>query len=304
MKFKLLCILISLIGITKLSLVYAHSGHEHETDDNHSARQQAAMTVKGKDIVINGETLPYSVLVGIVLESFPIWDKATIPAQVKYIQNNQIDLTILAQTATKEGVDSQVLSDAKLNEFKSEVNKQDQRLITSEQRLQILKRNYLAKAYLDKYSQSIQVDESLIQKQYEATVQQVGNKALHLRRLRVNDLVQAAQVKTDFEKGVAIDDLVKRYSTDIPSRTNGGDLGWNLPGAFAVDQAKIIQSLQDKQFSQPIAEANGYVLFYVEASRPNLLPTYAENREYLIDAYKRKQVNDLIAKLRAQSQVE
>ncbi|MFX9123695.1 hypothetical protein ABTN41_19625, partial [Acinetobacter baumannii] len=89
-----------------------------ETEENHSARQQAAITVKGKDIVINGETLAYSVLVGLVLENFPIWDKATIPDQVRYIQANQIDLTILAQTASKEGLDSQVLSDTKLSELK------------------------------------------------------------------------------------------------------------------------------------------------------------------------------------------
>lgn len=304
MKSKLLCVLIGIIGLANQSIVHAHAGHDHETEENHSARQQAAITVKGKDIVINGETLPYSVLVGLVLENFPIWDKATIPDQVRYIQANQIDLTILAQTARREGLDSQVLSDAKLSEFKSEANKQDQRLITTEQRLQILKRNCLAKAYLDKYAESIQIDEPLIQKQYEASIQQVGTKVFHLRRLRVNELAEAEKIKIEFEKGRAIDDLIKQYSTDIPNRTNGGDLGWNLAGAFPMEQTKIIQLLQDKQLSQPIAEANGYVLFYVEATKPNLLPTYAESRENLIDSYKRKQVSDLIAKLRAQSHIE
>ena len=304
MKLKLLCVFVSALGLISQSAVYAHAGHDHETEENHSARQQAALTVKGKDIVINGETLAYSVLVGLVLENFPIWDKATIPDQVRYIQANQIDLTILAQTASKEGLDSQVLSDTKLSELKSEVNKQDQRLITAEQRLQILKRNCLAKAYLDKYSQSIQIDEPLIQKQYEASVQQVGTKVFHLRKLRVDDLAEAEKIKIEFEKGRAIDDLIKQSSTDIPSRINGGDLGWNLAGAFPTEQTKVIQSLHDKQLSQPIAEANGYVLFYVEATKPNLLPTYAESRESLIDSYKRKQVNDLIAKLRSQSHIE
>lgn len=172
------------------------------------------------------------------------------------------------------------------------------------QQLEIARRNLLAIALVRRLIDEHQPSDEDIQKEYEKVAEAMKTKEYKARHILVDTEDEAKEIIAELDKGGDFAELAKARSNDS-SAERGGDLGW-----FTTDL--MVQPFGDAVASQPVGEPGktpvqtqfGWHVIQVDEVRDASAPPLDEVRPQLEQTLRGRVVEDYLAKLREQSEIE
>ncbi len=144
-----------------------------------------------------------------------------------------------------------------------------------------------------------EVTEAAIDRMYEEQVklQQLDDE-VRVRRLTVETAEEAAVVLAELDSGRAFADAALEYSTDLPTRLEGGDLGWINPNDLGDPYAAIIGNTVTGTVSEVFESGLGWTILKVDERRTTPPKTKAEMRPEIITFMTFTQISDVLRELR------
>lgn len=115
------------------------------------------------------------------------------------------------------------------------------------------------------------ISEEEIQKFYDENQELFKlNKQYHLSHIVVKDQDTAEQVQSELKNGGSFATLAMELSTDMYSRTDGGDLGWleEESGYLPEEYWPVVEGLQKGEYSDPFKTDEGYVVVLLNEVKP------------------------------------
>lgn len=106
-------------------------------------------------------------------------------------------------------------------------------------------------------------------------------------------LANVQEVYGKLKKGDDFAELAKQYSQDIGSAEQGGDLGFNAPGAFVTEFEEAAYDLALNQSSEPILTEFGYHLIKLLGIEEATTPGFVDVREQLEKSYREAEAEEV-----------
>jgi peptidyl-prolyl cis-trans isomerase D len=103
---------------------------------------------------------------------------------------------------------------------------------------------------------------------------------------RAQDIVAEAKSSTDFSA------LAKKYSTDVGSAAQGGDLGWAERSYFVAPFADALFAMSQGEIRGPVKTQFGYHILKLDEIQPGKTRTFEEVRPELEAQVRRDQASD------------
>lgn len=184
-----------------------------------------------------------------------------------------------------------------------------------------LKKNAIVDAYLeDRGISSLQVPEKNLKEYYDKNKQnfseQESVKASHImvtlpKKAKAEEVEEASKkirsISEELKKGGDFVELAKKYS-NCSTAANGGDLGYIKKGYMPGDFSKVAFALKPGETSEPIRTQHGFHIVKVFDKKPAKVPEFSEVKDtiakYLINDYKRKKIDEIIAELKSKAKIE
>jgi parvulin-like peptidyl-prolyl isomerase len=156
---------------------------------------------------------------------------------------------------------------------------------------------YLVQKFSKKLQEGITVSDVDVDRKYtEVHVRHI------LIRVSSPTMNESAKSKADeamklLASGVPFGDVVKRFSDDLASRGNGGDLGWVSGGVAEPILDNVLFVLKNGQMSRPIKSSMGYEIMQVLDRRDKARPLdldYAKEKEAILNAKRNQAVQSFV----------
>jgi peptidyl-prolyl cis-trans isomerase C len=152
--------------------------------------------------------------------------------------------------------------------------------------LNYVRENFLIDFLLKTHELKHPITEDMIKAEYDRQLALIGEPSeamQYLTRMIVTSSEQEAKsVIAELKKGAEFSTLAKARSVD-PSKSNGGELGWVLPGQVMPALGTVMVNLKEGAFSQlPIQTQQGWTVLKVEEKRPFKIPTLDESKGVVI----------------------
>ena len=171
--------------------------------------------------------------------------------------------------------------------------------------LDIARQEILVGAYLRDWVKRHPVTDAEIQKEYDRARTQSGDKEYRARHILVETEDQAKGLIADLKKGAKFDELASKNSKDSGSKERGGDLDWNVPGAFDKQFSDAMVKLDKGKYTEaPVQTRFGYHVIQLDDVRPIRFPALAEVKQRIQQQLTQIRVDELIRGLRAKAKVE
>jgi len=167
--------------------------------------------------------------------------------------------------------------------------------------LNFVRENFLIDYLLKNFELKHPITEEMIKAEYDRQLDLIGepNEAMqYLTRVIVAPNEQEAKgVIAELKKGADFSLLAKSHSVD-PTKNNGGELGWVLPGQVMPALGTVMVNLKEGTFSQlPIQIQQAWYVLKVEEKRPFKIPTLEESRGVVIQTLQQLQRQNYIQDL-------
>ncbi|MGD8514062.1 MAG: peptidylprolyl isomerase, partial [Granulosicoccaceae bacterium] len=171
--------------------------------------------------------------------------------------------------------------------------------------LALQRRNVLASAAFREYIRSNPLTDDEMRADYESRMERLTLREYKLRHILSDDQATAEKLIAELTQGKQdFATLAKKHSTG-PSAEKGGDLGWLSPHDMLPEFKAAVEGLQKGQSTPAAVKTRfGWHVIYVEDTRESPPPPYEQVRDRVADVLKRRQIEDYIASLREQAQVE
>lgn len=184
-----------------------------------------------------------------------------------------------------------------------------------------LRRDALVEVYLDKRGiNTLQVPEKDVEEFYEKNKKgftepekvKVSHILIELPRNAKAEEVEVARSKAqriseELKSGRDFAGLAKQYST-CATAAQGGDLGYIQIGFMPKDFNAVAFSLKPGEVSEPVRTQHGFHVVKVIEKQPARVPELSEVKatitKYLINDYKRKKIDEIIAELKQKARIE
>ncbi len=137
----------------------------------------------------------------------------------------------------------------------------------------------------------VKVTEQDLKVRYEQAIaelqRQEERKAAHILievgedQNREEALARINQIQEELQAGADFAELAKKYSQDLGSANDGGDLGYVTPGIFVPEFDQALFEMRPGEVSEPVLTEFGYHLIKLEDVREQEAPTYEEMKEQL-----------------------
>ena len=171
--------------------------------------------------------------------------------------------------------------------------------------LELVRQTVVVQAYLREYIRTHPVTDAEIQKEYDRLKAELGDREYKARHILVGTEDEAKSIIADLKKGAKFDDLAKKLSKDDGTKTKGGDLGWQAPGAFDKEFSNaMVKVAKGKYTETPVKTRFGYHVIEVEDARAAQHPPVSEVKANLTQKLQRTRIESMIAELRAKAKVE
>lgn len=184
-----------------------------------------------------------------------------------------------------------------------------------------LRRDALVDAYLEKRGiSSLKVPEKDVAEFYEKNKKSFTEpekvKASHIligvpRNAKPEDvdgaLAKARRISEELKAGGDFATLAKEYSS-CATAVQGGDLGYLQVGFMPKDFNAVAFALKPGETSEPVRTQHGFHIIKVFDKQPARVPELSEVKEtiskYLINDYKRKMIDEIVAELKQKARIE
>lgn len=184
-----------------------------------------------------------------------------------------------------------------------------------------LKRDALVDAYLEKRGvNDLKVPEKDVAGFYEKNKQSFTEpekvKASHIligvprnapAEVVDDALAKARRISEELKVGGDFAALAKEHSS-CATAAQGGDLGYLQVGFMPKDFNAVAFALKPGETSEPVRTQHGFHIIKVFDKQPARVPELSEVKEtiekYLINDYKRKKIDEIIAELKQKARVE
>ena len=201
----------------------------------------------------------------------------------KAIRDDLINLEVISQAATKNGLDKQ-----------PEIAQQ----------LELARQSVLAGAFVQDYAKNHPIGDDVLKQEYEALKKRVGNKEYKLSHILVETEDEAKKVEAELKKGAKFAKVAKAHSKDPGSKDNGGDLGWAVPSNFVQPFGEAVLKLNKGQISAPVQTQYGWHVIKLEDTRELKVPTFEEMKPNLEKRKQQETIQKTIEEMRSKAKIE
>ena len=171
--------------------------------------------------------------------------------------------------------------------------------------MDIARQEILVGAYLRDWVRKHPVSDADVEREYERAKAQSGDKEYRARHILVESEDQAKALIADLKKGANFAELATKNSKDTGSKERGGDLDWNVPGAFDKQFSDAMVKLDKGKYTEaPVQTRFGYHVIQLDDVRPIRFPGLAEVKQRIQQQLAQHRVDELIRVLRAKAKVE
>ncbi|WP_413436568.1 peptidyl-prolyl cis-trans isomerase [Sulfuriferula sp. GW1] len=200
------------------------------------------------------------------------------------LRDSLINAQILAQQATKMGLDKDP---------------------TMQTRLDLVKTEMLAKAFLANYIKTHPISEADLKAQYDKVKAQMGSKEYEVSHILVDNEAEAKKIIAELNsKKAKFEDLAKKYSKDS-SAAKGGLIGWAAPGNLVKEFSDAMVQLKKGEYTKtPVHTQFGWHVIRVDNIRDLKLPPFNEVKDQLRGQMEQEMIKKEIADMRASAKVE
>jgi peptidyl-prolyl cis-trans isomerase C len=205
------------------------------------------------------------------------------PEQKQQALDNLVRAEVIAQQATKEGLDKDPGNAALL---------------------QLARLNVLQQAVSDRYLKDKKPTEQEARAEYETQVGLLAHQEYHVAHILVATEGFARKLIAELEKGANFSDVAKRESMD-PSKTNGGDIGWLTPDRIMKPFADAMVALKKGEYTRkPVQTQYGWHIIRVDDIRDVTPPTFDQVHQRLDQVVQAKKFKAYTDGLMKSAQVE
>ncbi len=160
----------------------------------------------------------------------------------------------------------------------------------------------LVRAFMADYLKAHPVPDDVLHKEYDQIKSQMGDKEYKVRHILVEKEDEAKDIIAQLQKGEKFDKLAQERSKDTGSKTNGGDLDWNVPANFVKPFADAMVGLQKGKFTTtPVQTQFGWHVIEVDDIRDAKVPGFDEVKPQLAQRLQGQVVEKYLKDLRAKN---
>ena len=171
--------------------------------------------------------------------------------------------------------------------------------------LDIARQEILVGAYLRDWVKRHPVTDAEIQKEYDRARTQSGDKEYRARHILVETEDQAKGLIAELKKGATFAELAQKNSKDTGSKERGGDLDWNVPGAFDKQFSDAMMKLEKGKYTEaPVQTRFGFHVIQLDDVRQTRFPVLADVKQRIQQQLTQNKVDELIRGLREKAKVE
>jgi peptidyl-prolyl cis-trans isomerase C len=205
------------------------------------------------------------------------------PEQKQQALDNLVRAEVIAQEATKEGLDKEPAT-ATL--------------------LRLARLNVLQQSVSDRYLKDKKPTEQEARAEYETQVGLLPHQEYHVSHILVATEGFARKLIAELEKGANFTDVAKRESMD-PSKTNGGDIGWLTPDRIMKPFADAMVALKKGEYThKPVQTQYGWHIIRVDDIRDVTPPTFDQVHQRLDQVVQAKKFKAYTDGLMKNAQIE
>jgi peptidyl-prolyl cis-trans isomerase C len=268
-------------GTLCLTLMYAHDTNAQNSDPAPSAAS-AAGSSSAADIVVNGHTIPAS-LIEMIAKSQTAGGAPDTPSMRSDIRDQLINLTVIADEAVRLGLDKQPDTAAQLEVQRAQV---------------------LVRAFQQHYIKTAQVDDAALKADYEKVRSGIGDNEYKAQHVLVKTEEEAKKIVADLAKGGDFDKIAAEQSLDTGSKEGGGHLDWAAPQSYVKPFADAMVGLKKGEFTKtPVQTQFGWHVIRLEDVRALKAPSFDEVKDNLRQSHVQQDFGTVVKDLRSKAKI-
>ncbi|MFA6971514.1 MAG: peptidyl-prolyl cis-trans isomerase [Gallionella sp.] len=204
------------------------------------------------------------------------------PELRKAIRDKLISLELVAQEATKLGMDKN-----------ADLVKQ----------LEQIKKELLANAFVQDYVTNHPVSEDQLKAEYEKVKPKLPDREFNVSHILVKTEAEAREIIAKLGKKAKFEKLAEK-SMDTGSAEHGGSLGW-APNNYVPPFANAVLNLKKGEYTKdPVQTQFGWHVIKLEDVRPLKVPTFDELKPQMQQALQQQSIQKAIADLRTAAKID
>lgn len=276
MKYLLLNMCISLLGLTALTIGFAQT--QSDVRPGNSDFEFVA-TVNGAPITLG--------LVNLNVRALTSQGQQDTPELRQAIKEDLINKELIAQEAVKQGLDKNI-------DFSDQIAQ--------------LKQNLLLQAFLEDHFKKNPITDAQLREEYDRQRKLIGDPTnsyqYRLSQIVVSTETDALDLIRRINKGELFGKLAQEYSIDQSSRAQGGALGWVMPGQVLPVVAKLLPGMSKGSVSpKPVQTPVGWVILKLDDKRLLTIPSYEQAKPQLKQAIVQQYLAEVLKGLRNNARI-
>lgn len=181
-----------------------------------------------------------------------------------------------------------------------------QKLATGEAaaRVELMRNSAMADLLFKKLTEGKEPTEEEMKAEYDTRVAEMPKLEYHARHILVDDEAKAKDIIAQLDKGAAFEKLAEDNSKD-GSASQGGDLGWFLPGQMVKPFSDAVQQLEaGKYTATPVKSDFGWHVIKLEGTRATTPPPYESVKAQLGPLVNQKKFEAHVKELAKTAKIE
>jgi len=276
-KKNVLIYLLTLIAVIGVGAAHADT----RTDAKSDAKSDFEFVA-----TVNGSAITQGLL-NLNIRTLTAQGQKDTPELRQAIKEDLINKELIAQEATKLGL-------AKEIDFPDQITQ--------------LKQNLLLQVYLEDHFKRDPITDAKMREEYERQRKLMGEGSngtqYRLSQILVSNETDALDLIRRIQKGELFGKLAQEYSIDAATKSQGGSLGWVLPGQVIPAVANAIPNLTKGGItSTPIQTQSGWVILKLDDKRAFKIPSFEESKAQIRQAIVQQYVAETVKNLRANARI-
>jgi peptidyl-prolyl cis-trans isomerase C len=199
------------------------------------------------------------------------------------VLDQMIAMHVLAEQATKAGLDKEPDVAARLN---------------------VLRTRVLADAESERFLKGKEPTDAELHAEYDSAVAAMDKTEYHARHILVASKEKAEQLIKKIKGGAKFEDVAKAESTD-GSKTNGGDLGWFTLTRMAKPFGDAVKGLKKGEMtSEPVQTQFGWHVIKLEDTREVAPPPFDQVKQQVTQGAIQKKLQAYVDSLKQNAKIE